>query len=297
MKPCISQATTLSTPFEADASAYRGGGWTAVELWLTKLETFLESALGRPRPRALLESSRARRRPRRRRRGACLLSRGASATAHWDHFRRRLALLQELGVPTLIVAADFGAPTLEPRGLRAGRRRRWARPPSWPASFGVRLALEFQKSSPICACLETALALIAQCGSRQRGRLPRRVPLLHRARASSRTSPTCPAEQPGLGAGLRPERHPARAGRRRRPDLARRGRFPARRRSSSSWRGSATTATSRSRCSTRTSGRSPPIAWPTWATAPVRVLGPTGTCGRGVGDQRRRPAADREGGP
>ncbi len=43
MKPCISQATTLKNPFEADPAAYRGGGWTAVELWLTKLETFLES--------------------------------------------------------------------------------------------------------------------------------------------------------------------------------------------------------------------------------------------------------------
>ena len=37
------------------------------------------------------------------------------------------------------------------------------------ATFGVRVALEFQKSSPVCACLETALALIAQCGSPNAG--------------------------------------------------------------------------------------------------------------------------------
>ncbi|MHC5537073.1 sugar phosphate isomerase/epimerase family protein, partial [Singulisphaera rosea] len=43
MKPCISQATTLSTPFEEDLTAYSQAGWSAVELWLTKLETFLES--------------------------------------------------------------------------------------------------------------------------------------------------------------------------------------------------------------------------------------------------------------
>ena len=43
MKPCISQATTLKNLFEADLAVYQGGGWTAVELWLTKLETFLES--------------------------------------------------------------------------------------------------------------------------------------------------------------------------------------------------------------------------------------------------------------
>ena len=35
MKPCISQATTLSTPFEADLDAYGRAGWPAVELWLT----------------------------------------------------------------------------------------------------------------------------------------------------------------------------------------------------------------------------------------------------------------------
>ena len=33
------------------------------------------------------------------------------------------------------------------------------------SGFGVRLALEFQKTSPFCACLETALALVEQSGS------------------------------------------------------------------------------------------------------------------------------------
>ena len=33
----------------------------------------------------------------------------------------------------------------------------------------MRIALEFQKSSPICACLETALALIAQSGAANAG--------------------------------------------------------------------------------------------------------------------------------
>ena len=43
MIPCISQATTLSTPFEEDIAAYAMAGWSAVELWLTKLESYLES--------------------------------------------------------------------------------------------------------------------------------------------------------------------------------------------------------------------------------------------------------------
>ena len=64
-------------------------------------------------------------------------------------------------------------------------------------------------------------------GSGQRRRLPRRVPLLHRSEQVRR--PRLPVTaQPGVGAVVRRERHSARAGRRRRPDLARRGRFPAR---------------------------------------------------------------------
>ena len=41
MKPCISQVTTLNNPFDGDLKVYGRGGWTAVELWLTKLESFL----------------------------------------------------------------------------------------------------------------------------------------------------------------------------------------------------------------------------------------------------------------
>ena len=33
------------------------------------------------------------------------------------------------------------------------------------SGFGVRLALEFQKTSPFCACLETAVALVEQSGA------------------------------------------------------------------------------------------------------------------------------------
>ena len=42
MKPCISQVTTLMNPFEADATSYRSGGWNSAELWLTKLEAFVQ---------------------------------------------------------------------------------------------------------------------------------------------------------------------------------------------------------------------------------------------------------------
>jgi 2-keto-myo-inositol isomerase len=167
MKPCISQVTTLMSPFEADAAAYHGGGWTAVELWLTKLESFVaEKSLAEARD--VLESNGVR--PvAAAGQGGLLLSRGAGRATHWDLFRRRLVLLGELGVPTLIIAADnamMGAPTPEDFAFATASLGEAA---EIAATFGVRLALEFQKSSPICSCLETALAMVVQSGGRNAG--------------------------------------------------------------------------------------------------------------------------------
>ena len=70
MKPCISQATTLNNPFEADLAVYQSGGWTAVELWLTKLETFLRESSRRRGSRAF-GSRRGSTRPPRRLKEVC----------------------------------------------------------------------------------------------------------------------------------------------------------------------------------------------------------------------------------
>jgi 2-keto-myo-inositol isomerase len=165
MKPCISQATTLRNPFEADLTVYRGAGWTAVEIWLTKLETFLESHTAAD-ALALLESNGIRPAAAASQ-GGLLLSQGAEREVHWNHFRRRLAILQSLRVPTLIVTPDFARqPTLAEYTRAAASLGEAA---LLASSFGVRIALEFQKSSSICACLETALALIAESGATSAG--------------------------------------------------------------------------------------------------------------------------------
>jgi sugar phosphate isomerase/epimerase len=165
MKPCISQATTLSTTFDADLNAYARGGWTEVELWLTKLEAYLEThpvaeaehRLAGEGLSAVAASFQ----------GGLLLSHGEERTAHWDHFRRRLELLNRLGVPLLIVAADFvrePGPHDYGRAVAAlGEAAEAARP------AGLRLALEFQKTARFCSSLDTTLALITQCNSENLG--------------------------------------------------------------------------------------------------------------------------------
>jgi sugar phosphate isomerase/epimerase len=165
MKPCISQATTMSTPLEADLPAFARGGWGAVELWLTKLESYLqghkiEDLRGLLDAHGLEPAAAAGQ-------GGLLLSRGEERQAHWDHFRRRLAVLKALGVPALIVAADFTREfSAEDYGRAAAALGEAA---ELAGSFGLRIALEFQKSARFCTCLDTALALVAECGSSHAG--------------------------------------------------------------------------------------------------------------------------------
>jgi 2-keto-myo-inositol isomerase len=165
MKPCISQATTLKNPFEADPAVFSRNGWTDIEIWLTKLETFLKNhslaeartALASDGIRAVAASCQ----------GGLLLSRGGERESHWKHFEQRLAILAELGVPVLIVTPDFVAQASSQDYLHAASALGEAS--EMAATFGVRLALEFQKTSTFCACLETAIALIEQSGAQSAG--------------------------------------------------------------------------------------------------------------------------------
>lgn len=161
MIPCVSQATLLGTPFEESLAACAHAGWTAIELWLTALEQFLESHppeearrrfddLG-VRPLAAAAQ------------GGLLLSQGPAHAAHWDHFARRLELLEALQVPVLVVHADHDRDVHPEDYGRACESL--AEAGGLAARHGVTLALECQKSSGFCASLDTTLALIAQSGA------------------------------------------------------------------------------------------------------------------------------------
>jgi 4-hydroxyphenylpyruvate dioxygenase len=160
MKPCISEATTLPASFAADVAAYADAGCTSMEVWLTKLETHLEThsvaetrKLLDERQMTLAAASYQ---------GGLLLSQGEQRKAHYDHFRRRLDLCQQLAIPTLLVVADF-ADAVDQTGLqRAVVSLKQAA--QWAAGFDVRLALEFRGSATFCSSLDTALALVAQSG-------------------------------------------------------------------------------------------------------------------------------------
>ena len=159
MRLCISQAATLPAAFADDLAAFADVGWPAAELWLTKLEKHLESSS--------LESTRKFLQDRNLTlaaaayQGGLLLSQGEQRRAHFDHFRRRLELCQGLGIPTMLVVADFAhrpdATALQRAVVSLAQAAQWA------AGFDVRLALEFRGSDAFCTSLDTALGLVAQC--------------------------------------------------------------------------------------------------------------------------------------
>src|SRR3989442_9342995 len=105
MKPCISEATTLPCTFAEDVHAYAEAGCPAMEVWLTKLETHLEThtaaetrKLLQDRNMTLAAASYQ---------GGLLLSQGDQRKIHYDHFRRRLDLCQQFGISTMVLVADF----------------------------------------------------------------------------------------------------------------------------------------------------------------------------------------------
>jgi 4-hydroxyphenylpyruvate dioxygenase len=159
MKACISEATTLPHTFAEDVKDYAAGGCTAMEVWLTKLETHLESHSAAATKRLLddhqMKLAAASYQ------GGLLLSQGDERRAHYDHFRRRLDLCQLFGISTLLVVADFVQAVDQQALSRAVVSLKQAA--QWAAGFEVRLALEFRGKATFCASLDTALALVTQC--------------------------------------------------------------------------------------------------------------------------------------
>jgi sugar phosphate isomerase/epimerase len=165
MIPCISQATTLPASFADDAADYPSGGCPAVEVWLTKLEKHLVDVSVADTRKALAD--RGVRLVAAAYQGGLLLSQGEARKAHFDHFKRRLDLCQELGIPTLVLVADFArAPEASDLGRAVVSLTQAAQ---WAAGFGVRLALEFRGTDAFCSNLDTALTLVEQCGESNAG--------------------------------------------------------------------------------------------------------------------------------
>lgn len=165
MIPTLSQVCTLHAPFEADVADYAAAKCTSVEVWLPKLENYLQ--------RHSLEDVRKLCRqngvtlPVASYQGGLLTSQAERRREAWDLFRARLELCAELQIRTLIVAADIHEPLNQETLQRAlesiGEVAEVA------SQAGVRIAMEFQARSAFANNLQTAAAIVDEVGHEDLG--------------------------------------------------------------------------------------------------------------------------------
>lgn len=161
MLPCLSNLCTLHASLEQDVEDYAAGHAPAIELWLGKVEGWLQSH-SVDELKALLARHEIQT-PVAAFQGGLLVSQGEARREHWDHFARRLALLKQLGVGTLVVAGDIVGPLTQQDLDRATASLTQAAEEAGRA--GVRLALEFQSKATFGNNLQTAAALAADVDS------------------------------------------------------------------------------------------------------------------------------------
>jgi sugar phosphate isomerase/epimerase len=152
--------TTLPTSFADDVANFASAGVPAMEVWLTKLETHLETASAEATRGLLAEKGVALAAAAYQ--GGLLLSQGDARRAAFDHFKQRLDICQQFGIGTMLLVADFSQRV---DGTMLGRAMTSLKEAArWADGFGVRLALEFRGGDAFCTCLDTALALVGECG-------------------------------------------------------------------------------------------------------------------------------------
>jgi sugar phosphate isomerase/epimerase len=165
MKPALSQVCSLDAPFEQDIADYAAAKCQAVELWVGKLDAYLETH-STDDVRRLLEQHGVVA-PVAGFQGGLLASQGEFRRQHWAAFEARLAQCRALDVGTLVLAADIGPPLAQPDLDRVQRSLKQAA--ELAAPHGVRLALEFQARAAFINNLETVAALVADVASPQLG--------------------------------------------------------------------------------------------------------------------------------
>lgn len=161
MKPALSQVCSLDSPFEKDVEDYAAGACHAIEIWLGKLERFLETHTTDDVRRLLTEHDMAA--PVASFQGGLLASQGDARREHRLHFERRLPLLRSLGVEMLVIACDIAGPLSQQDLDRV--RASLAQAAGLAGQHGVRLALEFQANAALGNNLQTAAALVTEADS------------------------------------------------------------------------------------------------------------------------------------
>jgi len=161
MIPTLSQVCSLHAAFGVDLEDYAAGQCRSVELWLTKLEDYLEGHSIEDARRLLDDLSM--RAPVASFQGGLLETEGGKREEAWKLFRSRLPLARAMGVETIVVACDVAGPLTKASVDRVrGSLRELA---ATSNAAGVRVALEFQGRASLGNNLQTAVALVEEVAS------------------------------------------------------------------------------------------------------------------------------------
>jgi 2-keto-myo-inositol isomerase len=158
MIPTLAQVCSLPADFASQIEHYAAASCPAIELWLTKLEQFIEHH-DVATVQSLLETH-AMAAPVASCHGGMFQDDNAGFQDARSLFLRRLELCQSLGIGTLVVAGDIHDPLSQQLLQRVRERLGWMADAA--AQANVRIALEFQASATFMNNLETAVALVAE---------------------------------------------------------------------------------------------------------------------------------------
>lgn len=161
MKPALAQVCSLNSAFHEDVEHYAAGHCRFIELWLTKLEQYLQSHSQDDFRKLLDENGVAAEVASFQ--GGLVASQGEARREAWQLFERRLALCQALQIQTLIVACDVPRSLTQQDIERA--RMSLGQLASMAGNAGCRVALEFQAHSGLGNNLQTAVALVSEVAS------------------------------------------------------------------------------------------------------------------------------------
>jgi sugar phosphate isomerase/epimerase len=161
MIPTISQVCTLASPFDRDLEDFAGAGGMSVEVWLTKLETYLETHT-LDDVRYWLEKTSVSL-PVASMQGGLLTSQGDARQEAWTLFRRRLDLCRQLNIDTLVIACDV--PRMIDQQMLERLQVSLAEVAREAGQRGLRAALEFQATAGFGNNLHTAALLTAEVAS------------------------------------------------------------------------------------------------------------------------------------
>ena len=158
MKYCINEATTMPTDLVTDVQAYAAAGFQGIELWLDKVDKYLESASLNDAARLLSDHGLVAT-------AACaqgrlLISQGQARQEALSAYKHKLHICQALGAPVIIVDSESPPQvTLEDYDRAVDGLREAA---DIAQGYGVKVALEFIKGSTLVGSVSTAVHLMGR---------------------------------------------------------------------------------------------------------------------------------------